>query len=629
MQYRFRGVVRDGHGRQRFAQAVLLIDTRRARKRVTGCVREVYGLCSRAVVAAEHGRADQYISAVKKFSERVAALAPTITAGLILFAVGLTALLAYRAYDASRAQQQATEGTLREYAGFAAFQLKNAVIARIAGQPRAAFDLVVRVINASGPTPPLDADSAATLIRARGPLCRCLDDVSFYYRVTFADSGVDATASAFATPDHLRWIRDTVIAHALAPSRLDPALPTPVGPRALGVPLTSQVLVTMFSHLGARSFVFTHALSVDTSGRPVVAYGFAAPAEAVVARTVKAVLATQPVLPTTLTRELDVDSILAVTVRDPLRRVVFQSHNAVSRRFAATDSSETRLGDVPFEVAIDPAAAGQLIIGGLPRSRLPELLATTLVAVSLLVLLLYQFRRQEELGRLRDDFVSGVSHELRTPLAQIRLLAELLHMGKVPTDEDRERSLRIIDKEARRLSFLVDSILSFTHRERGRMSPVRTHVATEIEEIVTGFEPLAQAEGVQLTTRLEHGVVADVDRGALRQVLLNLLDNAVRYGPRDQRVTITTASTADTWTLEVTDEGPGIPREERERIFSPYYRMQRDAGGAVGGTGIGLAVVRRLVIEHGGQVSVASGDGAHGARFVVTLPITVPSGNGS
>ena len=120
--------------------------------------------------------------------------------------------------------------------------------------------------------------------------------------------------------------------------------------------------------------------------------------------------------------------------------------------------------------------------------------------------------------------------------------------------------------------------------------------------------------------------MAEVDRGALRQILVNLLDNAVRYGPPRQNVTITTTSARDTWTLEVTDEGPGIPAEESDRIFAPYYRMKRDAGGAVVGTGIGLAVVRRLVKEHGGRVHVAQadGDGAVGARFVVALPIDVP-----
>lgn len=561
-----------------------------------------------------------YISAVKKLSQRVAALTPSITVGLILFAVGLTALLAYRAFDASRAQQQLTERTLRDYAGFAAFQLKTATINRVTGQQRAAFDLVVRSINLNGPIPPLGAERAAQLIRERGPLCRCLDSVSFYYQVIFGDSSIEASASELATPVNLRRIRDTV----MAPVRAEPAFPVPAARRVLGAPLTSQSLVTILSSLGERPYVFTHAITVDTSGVPVIAYGYAVPASELVGRSTKLVLASQPVLPSTLTRGMNVDSLLSVTVSSPSGQAIYASNAAVDRRYAATDSLDSRIGALRFEVAINPAAADRLIIGGLPRSRLPEVLATTFVAVGLLGLLLYQFRRQEELGRLRDDFVSGVSHELRTPLAQIRLLAELLRLGKVPTEEQRERSLGIIDKEARRLSFLVDSILSFTRSARGTMSPVSTDVATEIEEIICGFEPLAQAEGVRLTTNLERGIVADVDRGALRQVLLNLLDNAVRYGPPNQNVTISTNSAGDTWRLEVSDEGPGIPADERERIFAPYYRMKRDAGGAVGGTGIGLSVVRRLVTEHNGQVhvSTANSDGT-GARFVVSLPTTV------
>ena len=575
----------------------------------------------------EHHRAERerlYISAVKKLSQRVA-LTPSITVALILFAIGLTALLAYRAFDASRAQRQMSEQTLREYAGFAAFQLKNATSARILGQHRGAFELIARSISAQGPTPPLGVERAAELMQARGPLCRCLDGVSFYYQVTFADSGIAATASELATPANLRRIRDTVIAQALAPNRPDPPLPNLAVARPPGTPITSQYLITILSHLGGRPYVFAQSLAVNTSGTPVVAYGLAVPADQVVGRAVKSALASQPVLPSTLTRGLSVDSILAVTVRTPSGKVVHESNAAVDTLYAATDSLEARFGGLRFQVAINPAAAGRLIIGGLPRSRLPELLATAFVAVGLLGLLLHQFRRQEELGRLRDDFVSGVSHELRTPLAQIRLLAELLRMGKVPTEERRERSLRIIDKEARRLSFLVDSILSFAHPQRGELSPVRTDVANEMEEVIAGFEPLAEAEGVRLTTRLQPGIVADVDRGAIRQVLLNLLDNAVRYGPPRQNVTITTTSAGDTWCLEVADEGPGIPADEHERIFAPYYRMKRDAGGAVGGTGIGLAVVRRLVEEHRGRVYVAptNGDGAVGARFVVVLPIDV------
>jgi signal transduction histidine kinase len=556
---------------------------------------------------------------VKNFSRRVASLTPSITVGLILFAVGLTALLAYRAFDASRAQQRLTEQTLRDYAGFAAFQIKNATFARFSGQHRAGVDSLFRLINARGPLPPLGVERAAALIESRRPVCRgCLEGANFFYQVNFTDSAIETTNSRLATPANLQRLRDTVIAQAAAV----PDLPVPTAPTGarIGVPITAQFFVPIFSQLDGRPYLFAHALSIDSRSSPLVAYGWVLSADQVMGTAVRWALGGQSILPRTLVRGMALDSILAVRVTDATGNLIYETDASVDPRYAATDSLEPSRGGLHFQVAIQPAAANRLIIGGLPRSRLPEVLATAFIAVCLLGLLMYQFRRQEELGRLRNDFVSGVSHELRTPLAQIRLLAELLRMGKVPTDDHKDRSLRIIDQEARRLTFLVDSILSFTS-QRSQLAPVSTDVTTEVEETIAGFEPLAQAQSVRFTTRLQPGLVAKVDRGALRQVLLNLLDNAVRYGPPGQNVTITTASDRDSWTLEVADEGRGVPADERDRIFAPYYRMKRDAGGAIGGSGIGLAVVRRLVREHGGQVHVTSVAGSSvGARFVVTLP---------
>ena len=289
------------------------------------------------------------------------------------------------------------EGTLREYASFAAFQLRNATSNRITGQHRGVFNSVVSSINTRGPTPALGADSVATLVEELGPRCRCLDGVSFYYQVTFADSSIEATASKFATDATLRRIRDTVIAHGLLPNRIDPPLPILSGPRPLGVPVTAQYLTTILSNADERRYVLTHALTVDANNRAVVAHGFAVPAEYALGRAVKLALTSQPMLPSTLTRGLNIDSMLAVTVSTASGEVIYAS-DSVAPLYAATDSLESRLGNLHFEVAINPAAAGQLIIGGLPRSRLPEVLATAFVAVGLLGLLLFQFRRQEELG---------------------------------------------------------------------------------------------------------------------------------------------------------------------------------------------------------------------------------------
>src|SRR3989440_450624 len=254
---------------------------------------------------------------------------------------------------------------------------------------------------------------------------------------------------------------------------------------------------------------------------------------------------------------------------------------------------------------------------------LPRPLTAGLVVAALL-----QLRREYELSRLRADFVSGVSHELRTPLAQIRMFSETLLLGRVRTDEERERSLEIIDQEARRLTHLVENLLHFSRSERRltRLSPAAAPLAPLVSEAAEAFAPLAAARGVRLCTDLTDGIVAPVDADALRQMLLNLLDNAVKYGPAGQTVTLGLTLADGRALVSVDDQGPGIPAAERERIWDRFWRLERDRDSAVAGTGIGLAVVRELVALHGGGAWAEDGQngplpaGGRGVRFVIELP---------
>ncbi|HEX7243929.1 MAG TPA: HAMP domain-containing sensor histidine kinase, partial [Longimicrobiaceae bacterium] len=282
------------------------------------------------------------------------------------------------------------------------------------------------------------------------------------------------------------------------------------------------------------------------------------------------------------------------------------------------------LAGLVARVSVRPeVAAGRAVGpggGGVPRSRLPLLLAVFSLTLGVVCVALVQLRRQQELFRLRDDFVSGVSHELRTPLAQIRLFADLLESERLREPDQRRRSIRIINEEARRLTYLVENILHFSRAQHGtgRVAPDPVEVGPLVREIVESFAPLAAARGTEFVPELEEGVVARVDRDALRQVLLNLLDNAVKYGPRGQRVRVAMRLAGHTLRLAVEDQGPGIPPGERLRVWEPYRRLERDAGSAAGGSGIGLAVVRDLVALHGGRVRVEDAPGG-GARFVVEL----------
>ena len=278
-----------------------------------------------------------------------------------------------------------------------------------------------------------------------------------------------------------------------------------------------------------------------------------------------------------------------------------------------------------MRVSLNPKFANQLVVGGLPQSRLPMLMTLFVIAAGLLTVALVQLRRQQELARLRTEFVSGVSHELRTPLAQIRWFAELLHLGKLRSEDERARSAGIIDQEARRLTYLVENVLNFSRSEKGanRVSPAPVDLDHEILEALELFAPLARARKMLVATALDASAVISLDRDAFRQILLNLLDNAVKYGPAGQTITVGSEIAGDRARVWVEDQGPGIPNEDRQRVWEPYVRLNRDAESATGGSGIGLSVVRELVSLHGGRTRAESAPGG-GARVVIDFPLTQP-----
>jgi signal transduction histidine kinase len=276
-------------------------------------------------------------------------------------------------------------------------------------------------------------------------------------------------------------------------------------------------------------------------------------------------------------------------------------------------------GDLPIVVGLREAGLQVLAPGRLPRTRGLEFLSLFALAAGLVASSLLLLRRENQLARTRANFVSGVSHELRTPLAQIRLFAEMLLLGRVRTEGDRRRSLEIIDTEARRLSQLVENVLQVARSERGHLhvNPIAMRVAPVIRECVESFTVLAEARRIEFRMELQEDLIAPIDSAALRQIVLNLLDNAAKYGPDGQRVVVGMALFDDNARIWVDDEGSGIPVRERERVFNPFYRA-RDAQ-QTAGSGIGLAVVRELVALHGGDAWIEDAPDA-GARVIVQFP---------
>jgi signal transduction histidine kinase len=314
------------------------------------------------------------------------------------------------------------------------------------------------------------------------------------------------------------------------------------------------------------------------------------------------------------------DTLLALTVADAAGRVLFRS----ARQFFSAVADTASAGAGPARVTVRAALAPALVERVRRDHEHPTSVllwavvipATIMGLVSVAALLVW---RERQLARAREDFVASVSHELRTPLAQIRAVAETLRLGRARSDAERERWLGVIDREARRLGDLVENVVLFSHLERAgfRVHPEKVDLSALVADVVASYEPFAEARGARLAAAVVPGAWVTADPHAVRQVLVNLLDNALKYGPAGQTVAVALAADAAAARLSVADEGPGIPAGDRARIWAPFTRLAR--GNGQGGAGLGLAVVRTLVQQHGGDVRVEDAE-PQGARFVVTLP---------
>lgn len=224
--------------------------------------------------------------------------------------------------------------------------------------------------------------------------------------------------------------------------------------------------------------------------------------------------------------------------------------------------------------------------------------------------------RQAE--RAKDDLMATVSHELRTPLAAILGFAELLVMRDFPEDERREY-LETVHQQSLRLSALLDDFLDLQRLERRGLGELATvDIADLVSEQVQLYS--AQSERHHLVAATNGGpltVPGDPER--LRRVFGNLLSNAIKYSPDGGPVRVEALRDGDHVRVDVVDRGVGIPEEQSERIFDRFVRVDSGPAARIGGTGLGLSLVRDIVVAHGGEVGVESVEG-EGSRFWITLP---------
>jgi signal transduction histidine kinase len=339
--------------------------------------------------------------------------------------------------------------------------------------------------------------------------------------------------------------------------------------------------------------------------------------------TFEAVLARRDLLPSAVSRGQTGREILALEVRDRDDRVLYRDPRWPERSLVAEERLPDRAGGLLVRMTVLPSMAGALVAGGFTPNEVPVLLGVVGLASLLAIVAVVQLRRENQLARIRSEFVASVSHELRTPLAQIRLFLDTLRLKRYSTDDQREWLVGHLARETTRLEHLVDNVLHFSRMERngsGMLVLELVNLEALIRETAEGFAPLAQSRRVTIDLDLAPALEARVDSARLRQILLNLLDNAVKFGPASQRVAVRLAEKSGQIQLRVEDQGPGVPLNERETIWEPYYRGARAGESAVGGSGIGLAIVRDAVRRMGGEARVEDAPGG-GAAFVVELPL--------
>ena len=303
--------------------------------------------------------------------------------------------------------------------------------------------------------------------------------------------------------------------------------------------------------------------------------------------------------------------------------------------FVATRDISGPDGGFTVEVAL-PAQVGQRYVSDATPLRSEQMMlgGVLLLGLGFAAAAALGLQRQYKLAEARRTFVAAVSHELRTPLAHVNALSETLLLGRAESPEQAQRWLRAIHREGRRLSVLTENVLMHARGERRgvRAAPQWTNIGATVHDAVSLVEAQAETRSARIVVAgtAVIGIGGWIDAIVLRQIVINFIENALKFGPEGQTVTVTVdvvrspgpGGADGLLNISVDDEGPGVAPADRDRIWQPFVRLA-EGGSAPAGTGLGLSVVRQLVAEVGGRWSVSDAPG-RGARFHVELPLVAP-----
>ncbi len=236
-------------------------------------------------------------------------------------------------------------------------------------------------------------------------------------------------------------------------------------------------------------------------------------------------------------------------------------------------------------------------------------------------LALHDITRLVRLNRARRDMVANISHELRTPIANIRLTIDsLFHDEEKPKRKASIASLRDIARETDSLLWLVQEMSDLSMIESGQaiVKLVEVSLIELVDEAIEGMVEQGIQKNISLAHHIPERLQVLCDRDLAKRVIINLIHNAIKWSPKDETITISAASEADYVTISVLDNGPGVSKDEVDRIFERFYQVDESRSGGEG-TGLGLAICRHIVEAHGGMIWAEDNLDGGGGRFLFTL----------
>jgi len=236
-----------------------------------------------------------------------------------------------------------------------------------------------------------------------------------------------------------------------------------------------------------------------------------------------------------------------------------------------------------------------------------------------------QIIQLKKLDKIKSNFLSLTSHELRTPMSVIKGYIQMLLKGNFGTiNGEQKHALDVILQNSNRLDTLIQDILDISRLESGTMKfiPERTNVKNMVEQTIETMQSIADTKNIKINISLEENTPdLIIDQERVKQAIVNLLNNAIKFSYEGSIITIFVTKTGNYVLFEIQDSGRGIPKDKQDKIFEIFYQADSERDRKFGGVGLGLAISRGIILSHGGNIWVESEPGK-GSKFRLTLPIT-------